>query len=243
VAVDHPTAPACGKPGGDRTWRHHHRPGWHARGPARAKSQRRRDKLNDLGMEGEADVVFWGQVHPFLKWQAGFVGAFGPQTGAASAALLDLVAKLEFAESVQSVARPHAHPFRSRQPQHGVGHRALDPARQVQTPLPPSRPTARPTPGPRMGDNDRGDGATLWGQLGGGTFKYYLGVFGLDQPGHQPALLRAACLSLLARTRLPFEQHLLRQQGCSRLGSGRSIAPATRDRPRVRVTRPGERLQ
>jgi hypothetical protein len=50
------------------------------------------------GLEGEADVVFWGQVHPFLKWQAGFIGAFGPPTAAASAALLDLVAKLEFTE-------------------------------------------------------------------------------------------------------------------------------------------------
>jgi hypothetical protein len=45
---------------------------------------------------------------------------------------------------------------------------------------------ARPTPGPRRGDNSRGDGATLWGQIADGTFKYYFGAFGLDQPNTSP---------------------------------------------------------
>jgi hypothetical protein len=48
-----------------------------------------------------------------------------------------------------------------------------------------------------MGDGDRGDGVTAWGQVGGGTFKYYLGMFGLDQPSTSPLYTARLSLSLL----------------------------------------------
>jgi hypothetical protein len=37
----------------------------------------------------------------------------------------------------------------------------------------------------------------MWGQFGGGTFKYYLGVFGLDQPETSPLYSARLALSLL----------------------------------------------
>jgi hypothetical protein len=54
-----------------------------------------------------------------------------------------------------------------------------------------------PTPGPRRGDNQRGDGATLWGQFAGGMLKYYLGIFGLGQPETSPLYSARLALSLL----------------------------------------------
>ena len=156
-----------------------------------------RDKLNDLGLEGEADVVFWGQVHPFLKWQAGFVGAFGPPTSAASAALLDLVVKLEFAESL--------HLWLGRMPM-ASDRASLSTVWAIAPWTMPGRydafaPTTgiagRPTPGPRRGENQRGDGATLWGQFAGGMLKYYVGIFGLGHPETSPLYSARLVLSLL----------------------------------------------
>jgi len=156
-----------------------------------------RDKLNDVGMEGEADVMFWGQLYPFLKWQAGFVGAFGPQTSAASAALLDLVAKLEFAESFNLwLGRmPMASDRASLSTVWAIAPWTM-PGRYDAF-APTSGTDARPTPGPRRGDNQRGDGATLWGQFGGGMLKYYAGIFGLGQPETSPLYSARLVLSLL----------------------------------------------
>ena len=38
----------------------------------------------------------------------------------------------------------------------------------------------------------RNDGATVWGEFGGGTFKYYLGAFDLHHAAESAALHRAA---------------------------------------------------
>jgi hypothetical protein len=163
----------------------------------RAQNPNSRDKINDAGLEGEADVVFWGQVHPFLKWQAGFIGAYGPQTAATSAALLDLVAKLEFAEALNLWAgrMPIASDRASLSTVWAISPWTLPGAYSVFAPF--ATGNARPAPGPRRGDNDRGDGATLWGQTGGGTFKYYLGVFGLDQPATSPLYSARLAVTLL----------------------------------------------
>lgn len=154
------------------------------------------DKLNDVGMEGEANVVIWGDLHPFLKWQAGFLGAFGPQSSTASAALLDLVAKVEFAEgfNVWLGRMPVASDRASLSTVWAISPWTMPGGYD---PFPPSNTPARPTPGPRRGQDDRDNGATLWGQFGGGTFKYYLGVFGLDQPNTSPLYSARFALSLL----------------------------------------------
>jgi hypothetical protein len=155
-----------------------------------------RDKLNDVGAEGEADVVFWGQVHPYLRWQAGFVGSLGPQE-TTSAALLDLVAKLEISEAFNLwIGRmPVPSDRASLSTVWAIVPWTL-PGRYDAF-APTTTPDARPTPGPRQFDNDRGDGATLWGQVRGGRLKYYLGLFGLDQPNTSPLYSGRLALSLL----------------------------------------------
>jgi hypothetical protein len=158
------------------------------------------NKLNDVGLEGEADIVFWGQVQPFLKWQAGFIGAYGSQTAATSAALLDLVAKLEFAETFNVwVGRmPVPSDRASLSTVWAIAPWTMPGRYSVYAPF--AAGNARPAPGPRQGDqgnNDRDDGATVWGQIAGGTFKYYLGVFGLDQPSTSPLYSARLVLSLL----------------------------------------------
>ena len=156
-----------------------------------------RDKLNDAGSEGEADVVFWGKVHPYLGWQAGFIGSFGFPAAANTAALLDLVAKLEIVDALNLwVGRmPIPSDRASLSTVWGIAPWTL-PGRYDAF-APSVGPDARPAPGPRQFDNDRGDGATLWGQIRGGRFKYYLGVFGLDQPNTTPLYSGRLALSLL----------------------------------------------
>ena len=131
----------------------------------RAQNPGKPSKINDVGLEGEADVVLRGQLHPFLKWQAGFIGAYGPQT-TTSAALLDLVAKLEFAEPFNLwVGRmPIPSDRASLSTVWAIAPWTLPGRYSVYAPFAVGN--ARPAPGPRQGDNDRGDGATLWGQVG-----------------------------------------------------------------------------
>jgi len=156
-----------------------------------------RNQLGDIGALGEADVVLWGQVHPFLKWQAGFLGALG-ESASTSAALLDLVAKVELAGPFNLwIGRMPIPSDRTSLstiwaispwtlPGHYGSFAAILPA------------DARPAAGPRAGDFGRGDGATLWGQVGGGRFKYYLGAFGLDQPERSPLYSMRLALDLLS---------------------------------------------
>jgi hypothetical protein len=156
-----------------------------------------RDQLGDVGALGEADVVMWGQLHRFLGWQAGFLGALG-ESATTSAALLDLVAKVELADAFNlwlgrmpipsdrtSLSTVWAiSPWTL--PGHYGSFAAIVPA------------GARPPAGPRAGDVGRGDGVTLWGQVRGGRFKYYLGAFGLDQPERSPLYSARLALDLLA---------------------------------------------
>jgi len=154
------------------------------------------DKLTDVGATGEADVVFSGQVHRFLNWQAGFLGMLG-ESSTTSAALLDLVAKVEFADAfnlwVGRMPIPSDRTSLSTVwniapwtlPGHYLRFAAILPV------------NARPPAGPRGGELGRGDGATLWGQFRGGRFKYYLGAFGLDQPERSPLYSARLSLSLL----------------------------------------------
>lgn len=163
----------------------------------RAQNPNSRDKINDAGLEGEADVVFWGQVHPLLKWQAGFIGAYGPPAAASSAALLDLVAQLEFTEgfNLWLGRMPIPSDRASLSTVWAIAPWTLPGTYSAYAPF--AAGNARPAPGPRRGDNDRGDGATLWGQIASGTFKYYLGVFGLDQPTTSPLYSARLAVSLL----------------------------------------------
>ena len=121
---------------------------------------------------------------------------WGPRPRPPARALLDLVAKLEFADAFNIwVGRmPIASDRASLSTVWGMVPWTMP---GTYDPFAPTGPDARPTPGPRRGKDDRGDGATLWGQWGRGKFKYYLGVFGLNQPETSPLYSARLVLTLL----------------------------------------------
>jgi hypothetical protein len=165
----------------------------------RVQNPNSHDKLNDVGSNAEADVVLSGQVHPLLRWQAGFIGSYGDPaaTTTTSAAILDLVAKAEFTDAFNLwLGRmPIPSDRASLSTVWAIAPWTLPGRYEDYAPTAPA--VARPAAGPRQGDNDRGDGVTLWGQLGGGRFKYYLGAFGLDAPTTSPLYSARINLSLL----------------------------------------------
>jgi hypothetical protein len=156
-----------------------------------------RDEINDAGSEGEAEVVLWGTVHPFLKWQLGLIGRYGEPSAADSADLLDMVGKIELAGPLNLwIGRmPMPSDRTSLSTDWSMATWTLPGSYSFYAPISSSGP--RFSPGPRYGKDGRGDGATLWGQVGGGTFKYYLGAFGLDEPSTSPLYTARLSLSLL----------------------------------------------
>jgi hypothetical protein len=133
-------------------------------------------KLNGFSLGSEVDVLFSGEVHEYVAWQADFVATFGNQQSDASqkmtgsAAVLDLIGKFNLHESLNL----------------WVG-RMLVPSDRSNFSGPwfmsawnyPGAYAGGAFVGPRQGPFGRNDGATLWGQFLGGYIKYYLSAFDL----------------------------------------------------------------
>jgi hypothetical protein len=161
-----------------------------------AQNPAARDKLDDVGATGEVNVVLWGQVHPFLKWQAGFIGTLGDSADT-GAAVLDLLAELELADPFHLwIGRmPVPSDRTSLSTAWAIAPFTLPGRYQTFAPIAPAG--SRSEAGPRRGALDRDDGVTLWGQLGGGRFKYYVGAFDLTRPASSPLYSARLALSLL----------------------------------------------
>ena len=156
---------------------------------------RKPDKLNDLGMDGQVQLLLSGQATRHILWQADFVGTFGTvnQDGStytsSSAAVLDLVGRFEFHDAFNLwVGRMLVPADRSGLSTEWAISPWLFPGQFV---------AGQPPVGSRQGPYGRSDGATLWGQLGGGTFKYYAGAFNLADPTQSPMYSGRLSLSLL----------------------------------------------
>ena len=153
------------------------------------------EKLNDLGMDGQVQLLLSGQVTRHILWQADFVGSFGTvdQKGSydtsGSAAVLDLVGRFEFHDAFNLwVGRMLVPADRS----------GLSTEWSIAPWLFPGQFMAGQKPvGVLQGPHGRSDGVTLWGQFGGGTFKYYLGAFNLADPKQSPLYSGRLSLSLL----------------------------------------------
>jgi hypothetical protein len=161
----------------------------------RVQNPNQPDKLNDLGMEGQVQLLLSGQVLPHILWQADLVGIFGrldqdhhyDTTG--SAAVLDLIARLEFHDAFNLwVGRMLVPADRSGLSTEWSMAPWLFPGQFV--------PGEAPV-GARQGPHGRSDGVTAWGQLGGGTFKYYVGALNLADPSQSPLFSGRLSLSLL----------------------------------------------
>ena len=183
----------------------------------RAQNPSHPENLNGLGMEGQVQLLLSGQALRHVLWQADFVGTFGTiaqangtgtsgtgsqtnGTGTSgtgsqtslydttgSAAVLDLIARFEFHEAFNLwVGRMLVPADRS----------GLSTEWSSAPWLLPGQFSASAPAGARHGPHGRSDGVTLWGQLGGGTFKYYLGAFNLADPTQSPLCSARLSLSL-----------------------------------------------
>jgi hypothetical protein len=151
------------------------------------------EKLNDVGMDGQVQVLLSGQATRHILWQADFVGTFGSQAGgteaSGSAAVLDLIGRFEFHDAFNLwVGRMLVPADRS----------GLSTEWSIAPWLFPGQFVAGEKPvGALQGPHGRSDGATLWGQLGGGTFKYYLAALNLADASQSPLYSGRLSLSLL----------------------------------------------
>jgi hypothetical protein len=150
----------------------------------RSKDPMNAKKLNGFVMGSEVDVLFSGQVHEYVAWQADFVGTFGnavakdgdPALDASmtgQAAILDLIGKFQLHESFNIwVGRMLVPSDRSNfsgpwfmsawnYPNFFGGVNA----------------------NPKQGPFGRNNGATVWGQFLGGHVKYYASAFDLYSVG------------------------------------------------------------
>jgi hypothetical protein len=125
-------------------------------------------RVDRLSSNAEVEVHLSNRMRKWLQWTANFVGTYGGGSidGAGQLAILDLIAQLEPHESFNF----------------WVG-RMLVPSDRANFAGPYfMAPWIYPGAfgaGPKQGPFGRNDGATVWGQFGGGTFKYYAGVYNL----------------------------------------------------------------
>jgi hypothetical protein len=146
-------------------------------------------KLDDVSQDAEVDILLSGQIHKFVAWQADFVGYFGgDQTG--NAEILDLIGKLELHKTFNLwVGRMLVPSDRSN---------FSGPWFMAPWNYPGFYPGLGAPAGPRQGKFGRNDGATVWGDFGEGTFKYYLGAFDLRNRSDSPLYTARINLSLLS---------------------------------------------
>jgi len=147
---------------------------------SRFQNPKHPEKVDKAVSNAEVDLLFNGEVHKYFKWQADFVGTFGnPATdgGGGPVSVLDLIAKLElddafhvwFGRMLVPSDRANFSGVWFASPWYYPGIYGLQAGTGVYI-------------GPAQGPHGRNDGATVWGQFLGGTFKYYAGVFNLHDP-------------------------------------------------------------
>ena len=152
-------------------------------------------KLNGFSLGSEVDVLFSGEVHEYVAWQADFVATLGNQQSdpsmaqkmAGSAAVLDLIGKFNLLSAFNVwVGRMLVPSDRSN---------FSGPWFMSAWNYPGTFPSG--SVGPRQGPSGRNDGATVWGQFLGGYVKYYLGAFDLHDVNTKALISGRINLTLL----------------------------------------------
>jgi hypothetical protein len=168
--------------------------------------------LNKLTANGELDIFAHGKVTDEIGIFGSLIASFGPEPGAGgapggaitgAAAIEDVVIQLEPSDYfhvwlgrmlVASDRSNFSGPWHI-SPWLYPGFFSLPPGNASATYLVGQG--AAPPIGPRQGPVGRNDGVTVWGQYMGGLFKYYLGMYNLQDAGGTPLWSGRVSLSLL----------------------------------------------
>lgn len=157
------------------------------------QNQRHPEKVNRASTNGEVELHFSNQMRKYLQWTANFAATYGPNgdgtagiTGSPS--IMDLIAQFEPDPAFNVwVGRMLVASDRS----NFSGPYFMAPW---------NYPGAYGS-GPAEGPFGRNDGVTIWGQAGGGLFKYYAGAYNLyggSKPVVQPLFSGRLGLALLS---------------------------------------------
>jgi hypothetical protein len=161
-------------------------------------------KLNGIGMGGEVEVHFSNRMRKSLAWTANFVATYGAPDGGSfypppgggvtgTLGVLDLIGQYEPDPAFNLwVGRMLVASDRS----NFSGPYFMAPWIYPLFLGPQGAPYA--VVGPKEGPFGRNDGATVWGQFGGGTFKYYLGAYNMFDAAQKPLISGRLALSLLS---------------------------------------------
>jgi hypothetical protein len=154
------------------------------------QNQRHPDKMDRASTNGEVEFHFSNQMRKYFQWTANVVATYGSGNidGTGTFGILDLIAQLEPDPAFNIWAgRMLVASDRS----NFSGPYFMGPW---------NYPGAYGS-GPAEGPFGRNDGATIWGQAGGGIFKYYLGayqLYGGSKPVVQPLISGRINLALLS---------------------------------------------
>ena len=157
------------------------------------QNQEEPKKLDHLSHDAEVDILFSAKIIEMVGITANLVGTYGPSEMGGSITgdinVMDLIAQLDFDDAF-----------------HVWAGRMLVPSDRTNFSGPwfiapwyyPGffKPFSAPA-GPRQGPNGRNDGATIWGQAAGGTFKYYAGAYNLFDGLNSPLWSGRVSVSLL----------------------------------------------
>jgi hypothetical protein len=145
----------------------------------------------DAFADAEVDLLLGGRIHKYVGWQADFVATYGPGVDGAksTASILDLIGKFELHDTFNVwFGRMLVPSDRS----NFSGAWFMAPWSYPGFFVPGGGPI-----GPRQGAFGRNDGATVWGQFGGGLLKYYASVFDLTTPETSPLYSSRINLALI----------------------------------------------
>ncbi|HYP77934.1 MAG TPA: hypothetical protein VER12_18310 [Polyangiaceae bacterium] len=163
-------------------------------------------KLDGIGMGGEAELHFSNTMRKGMSWTANFAASYGAPDGGSfvapnppggsitgTLAVMDLIAQYEPDPAFNIwVGRMLVASDRS----NFSGPYFMAPWIYPLFLGPQGNPYA--VVGPKEGPYGRNDGATVWGQAGGGMFKYYLGAYNMFDAAQKPLISGRLALSLLS---------------------------------------------
>jgi hypothetical protein len=169
----------------------------------RVQNLKKPEKVDRFSQENVLNLIASGQVVSKINYQAALAGAYGPispDSGSinGSVTLLDLIGQLDlndafhiwFGRMLVPSDRANFTGFWFSSPWYYPGgyYDAVSANNHF---------FGAPV-GPRQGPSGRNDGATVWGEFGGGLFKYYVGAYDTFSAANNPLISSRINLALIS---------------------------------------------